>query len=57
MIGVIACQKGLSVLGGAEGVGRAVNEAVVACLIGVGALGLLFTTLFLSLFPDSLVLR
>lgn len=57
MIGVIACYKGLSVSGGAEGVGRAVNESVVACLIGVGAVGLLFTTLFLSLYPDSLVLR
>lgn len=57
MIGIIACQKGLSVSGGAEGVGRAVNESVVACLIGVGAVGLLFTTLFLALYPDSLVLR
>jgi phospholipid/cholesterol/gamma-HCH transport system permease protein len=57
MIGVIACQKGLSVSGGAEGVGRSVNESVVACLVGVGALGLLFTTLFLALFPDALVLR
>jgi phospholipid/cholesterol/gamma-HCH transport system permease protein len=57
MIGVIACYKGLSVSGGAEGVGRAVNESVVACLVGVGAVGLLFTTLFLSLYPDSLVLR
>jgi phospholipid/cholesterol/gamma-HCH transport system permease protein len=57
MIGIVACQKGLSVSGGAEGVGRAVNESVVACLVGVGAVGLLFTTLFLSIFPDSLVLR
>ena len=57
MIGVIACYKGLSVSGGAEGVGRAVNESVVACLVGVGAVGLLFTTIFLSLYPDSLVLR
>jgi phospholipid/cholesterol/gamma-HCH transport system permease protein len=57
MIGIIACQKGLNVSGGAEGVGRAVNESVVACLIGVGAVGLLFTTLFLALYPDSLVLR
>jgi phospholipid/cholesterol/gamma-HCH transport system permease protein len=57
MIGVIACHKGLSVSGGAEGVGRAVNESVVACLVGVGAVGLLFTTLFLALYPDTLVLR
>jgi phospholipid/cholesterol/gamma-HCH transport system permease protein len=57
VIGIIACQKGLSVSGGAEGVGRAVNESVVACLVAIGALGLLFTTLFLALYPDSLVLR
>jgi phospholipid/cholesterol/gamma-HCH transport system permease protein len=57
MIGVIACHKGLSVSGGAEGVGRAVNESVVAALVGVGAVGLLFTTLFLALFPDAMVLR
>jgi phospholipid/cholesterol/gamma-HCH transport system permease protein len=57
MIGIIACQKGLSVSGGAEGVGRAVNESVVACLVGVGAVGLLFTTLYLSVYPNSLVLR
>jgi phospholipid/cholesterol/gamma-HCH transport system permease protein len=57
MIGVIASQKGISVSGGAEGVGRAVNESVVACLVGVGAVGLLFTTLFLAMYPDSLVLR
>ena len=57
MIGVIACQKGLEVKGGAEGVGRAVNQSVVASLVGVGMVGLLFTTLFLALFPDSFVLR
>jgi phospholipid/cholesterol/gamma-HCH transport system permease protein len=57
MIGIIACHKGLKVSGGAEGVGRAVNESVVACLVGVGAVGLLFTTLFLAIYPDSLVLR
>jgi phospholipid/cholesterol/gamma-HCH transport system permease protein len=57
MIGIISCQKGLSVSGGAEGVGRAVNQSVVASLVGVGAVGLLFTTVFLALFPDSMVLR
>jgi phospholipid/cholesterol/gamma-HCH transport system permease protein len=57
MIGVIACHKGLTVKGGAEGVGRAVNESVVASLVGVGAVGLLFTTIFLALYPDVMVLR
>jgi phospholipid/cholesterol/gamma-HCH transport system permease protein len=57
MIGIISCHKGMTVKGGAEGVGRAVNESVVASLVGVGALGLIFTTLFLALYPDVLVLR
>ena len=57
MIGVVACHKGLTVRGGAEGVGRAVNESVVANLIGIGMVGLLFTAIFLALYPDVFVLR
>lgn len=57
MIGIIATYKGLAVSGGAEGVGRAVNESVVASLVGVGAMGLIFTTLYLTIFPDVFVLR
>src|SRR5215213_1469412 len=35
MIGIICCYKGLVVSGGPQGVGRAVNEAVVGCLIAI----------------------
>ena len=57
IIGVICCYKGLSVKGGAEGVGRAVNEAVVACLIAIFFVNLVFTQVFLALYPQVEVLR
>jgi phospholipid/cholesterol/gamma-HCH transport system permease protein len=52
MIGVIASYKGLMSGGGAEGVGRAVNEAVVACLVAVFMVSVVYTALFLALFPE-----
>ncbi|HYF27384.1 MAG TPA: ABC transporter permease [Baekduia sp.] len=57
MISVICCYKGLNASGGAEGVGRAVNEAVVASLFGVFFLSLIYTYLFLGIFPDIAVNR
>jgi phospholipid/cholesterol/gamma-HCH transport system permease protein len=57
MIAVICCYKGLTVKGGAEGVGRGVNEAVVASLVGVFFLSLIYTYLFLGIFPDVSVNR
>jgi phospholipid/cholesterol/gamma-HCH transport system permease protein len=57
MIGGICCYKGLAVSGGAEGVGRAVNEAVVGCLIAIFFVNLLYTLFFLSMFPSVEVLR
>jgi phospholipid/cholesterol/gamma-HCH transport system permease protein len=57
LIGVISCYKGLDVSGGAEGVGRAVNEGVVACLVAIFAISLLYTQLFLALYPEVTVIR
>lgn len=57
IIGVIASYKGLAVSGGAEGVGRAVNECVVACIVGCAAVGLLYSALFLAMYPDIAVQR
>ena len=57
LIGVVSCYKGLSVKGGAEGVGRAVNECVVACIVACAAIGLLYTALFLAIYPDVAVQR
>lgn len=57
IIGVIGSYKGLSVSGGAEGVGRAVNECVVACIVGCASVGLLYSALFLAMYPDIAVQR
>ena len=57
IIGVISCYKGLSVKGGAEGIGRAVNECVVACIVGCAAVGVLYSALFLAINPDIAVQR
>jgi phospholipid/cholesterol/gamma-HCH transport system permease protein len=53
IIGVIASYKGLEVGGGAEGVGRAVNESVVACLVVIFMVSVVYTQLFLALYPEA----
>jgi phospholipid/cholesterol/gamma-HCH transport system permease protein len=45
IIAVVSCYKGLNCQGGAEGVGRATTEAVVAASISI-----LITNFFLTLF-------
>jgi phospholipid/cholesterol/gamma-HCH transport system permease protein len=47
IIGVVGCHKGLTCGGGAEGVGRATTEAVVAASISI-LVSNFFLTLFLS---------
>jgi phospholipid/cholesterol/gamma-HCH transport system permease protein len=56
-VGVVCCYKGLSARGGAEGVGRAVNEAVLITFISLWAFGALWNSVFFALFPDVLTLR
>lgn len=46
LISVIACYKGLTVSGGAEGVGRATTQTVVLCILLLIAVDCLFTTVF-----------
>ena len=38
--------------GGAEGVGKAVNESVVACLVVIGVVTVVYTQLFQAFFPE-----
>ena len=45
-IGAVACQRGLSTRGGAEGVGRSTTGAVVAALFLLVVLDSLLTMLF-----------
>jgi phospholipid/cholesterol/gamma-HCH transport system permease protein len=55
IIGSICCYKGMHVGGGAEGVGRAVNQAVVSCLLMIFFVNAVFTQIFLALFPNATV--
>lgn len=52
MIGVIASYKGLSVAGGTEGVGKAVNESVVTCLVAIFMVSVVYTMLFQAIYPE-----
>ena len=57
LIGVICAWHGLHASGGPEGVGRAVNRAVVGCLIAIFLVNLVFTQALLAAFPGVGVLR
>lgn len=56
-IGVVCAQKGLTARGGPEGVGRAVNEAVVLCFAAVWVINFVVNATMLGLNPDMLVNR
>jgi phospholipid/cholesterol/gamma-HCH transport system permease protein len=51
MIAIVCCYKGLNASGGAEGVGRAVNQAVVMAFLAIGAIDYVFTQLVLATHP------
>jgi phospholipid/cholesterol/gamma-HCH transport system permease protein len=57
LVGVVCVYKGITSKGGAEGVGRAVNEAVLISFFGVWMINILFNTMFLSLFPQVSTLK
>jgi phospholipid/cholesterol/gamma-HCH transport system permease protein len=56
-VGVVSCHKGLSSKGGAEGVGRAVNQTVVIAFFGIWLINSLFNLAYLTMFPETAVLR
>lgn len=56
-IGVVCANKGLGASGGPEGVGRAVNQAVVICFIAVFVINFNVNTIMLGMNPDMLVNR
>jgi len=45
----VACHEGLSVKGGAEGVGRATTRAVVASIVAIIVADLFMTALFITI--------
>lgn len=53
-IGIVACQKGLSTRGGAEGVGRSVAQTVVITFFGIWLINTLFNTGYLTIVPEAI---
>ena len=52
IIAVVCCYKGMTASGGAAGVGRAVNEAVVIAFSGIWAFNYVFTQTLLATHPE-----
>jgi phospholipid/cholesterol/gamma-HCH transport system permease protein len=52
IIAIVCCYKGLTAKGGPEGVGRAVNQAVVISFMAVGAINYVFTQTLLASYPE-----
>ena len=57
IIAIVCCYKGMTASGGAEGVGRAVNQAVVISFLGIGAFNYVFTQTLLATHPGILVIK
>jgi phospholipid/cholesterol/gamma-HCH transport system permease protein len=57
IIAIVCCYKGMSASGGAEGVGRAVNESVVISFLGIFAFNYVFTQTLLATHPNILVIK
>jgi phospholipid/cholesterol/gamma-HCH transport system permease protein len=57
IIAVVCSYKGMTASGGAAGVGRAVNEAVVIAFMGVFAFNYVFTQTLLATHPELQTIR
>jgi phospholipid/cholesterol/gamma-HCH transport system permease protein len=57
IIAIVCCYKGLTAKGGAEGVGRAVNQAVVIAFMAIGVFNYVFTQTVLATNPDLSLVR
>src|SRR5215217_8076250 len=57
IIAVVCSYKGMNASGGAEGVGKAVNEAVVLSTLGIFAFNYVFTQTLLATHPEISVIK
>jgi phospholipid/cholesterol/gamma-HCH transport system permease protein len=57
IIAIVCCYKGMTARGGAEGVGRAVNQAVVVGLLAVSSFNYVFTQTLLATHPQILSIK
>ena len=57
IIAVVSCYKGMTASGGAEGVGRAVNQGVVIEFLGIFAFNYVFTQTLLATHPEISIIK
>src|SRR5437764_585726 len=57
IIAVVCCYKGMTASGGAEGVGRAVNQAVVIALLAIFSFDYVFTQTLLATHPEISIIK
>ncbi len=57
IVAVVCCYKGMTASGGAAGVGRAVNQAVVIAFLGIFAFNYVFTQTLLATNPELQTIR
>jgi phospholipid/cholesterol/gamma-HCH transport system permease protein len=57
IIAIVCCYKGMTARGGAEGVGRAVNQAVVVGILAVFSFDYVFTQTLLATHPQILQIK
>jgi phospholipid/cholesterol/gamma-HCH transport system permease protein len=57
IIAIVCCYKGMTASGGAAGVGRAVNQAVVIVFLAIGVFNYVFTQTLLATHPEINVIR
>jgi phospholipid/cholesterol/gamma-HCH transport system permease protein len=57
IIAIVSCYKGMTASGGAEGVGRAVNQGVVITFLGIFAFNYVFTQTLLATHPEISVIK
>jgi phospholipid/cholesterol/gamma-HCH transport system permease protein len=57
LVAIVCCYRGLNAKGGSEGVGHAVNVAVVQAFAAVWLFNFAFNAVYLAVFPGSLSIR
>jgi phospholipid/cholesterol/gamma-HCH transport system permease protein len=57
IIAIVCCYKGMSASGGPEGVGRAVNQAVVIAFTAIFSFDYVFTQTLLATHPQLLIIK
>jgi phospholipid/cholesterol/gamma-HCH transport system permease protein len=57
IIAIVSCYKGMTASGGAEGVGRAVNQGVVITFLAIFAFNYVFTQTLLATHPEISVIK